>query len=464
MAVNPVTLISILLLIGVVTFVALRLTVFSSDEGDDGETQTATAIKKSASSSRSDAAAGVGAVMDEDEETDEPTDEGEEGEEGEEDEEGEPEAPPPPEPINCVGSWGEWSECDKECGGGTQKRTYTITQDPQFGGQECPNETGDEENQACNEQGCPKDCVGEWGEWGECDKTCGTGFKYKYYKVSQIAENGGKACEYDGYPVDDNQEEKKKCNTQECPVDCVGDWSAWGPCSSGSGKCWDTLGSPNQKPTKVREYKITTPPAHGGRACPHKTGDKETEECDTSPCPIDCSGTWTAWTECTNGGEIGQKIQTYSIARNPQYGGKACPNKTGDINREFCGLDVTKNLGAPNSTRSIGELSETILPGEPGKVGTLTVFGEWNKACGGKRTGGIGLWINDEQRYGAQVKERGSPRRKGTEVKLCAKAGDRVKSREWHKCTKNAWVKIRWDPNSTEGCKNGFQQVGGARR
>jgi hypothetical protein len=121
-------------------------------------------------------------------------------------------------------------------------------------------------------------------------------------------------------------------------------------------------------------------------------------------------------------------------------------------------------LGAPNSTRSIGELSETILPGEPGKAGTLTVFGEWNKTCAGKRTGGIGLWINDEQRYGAQVKERGSPRRKGTEVKLCAKAGDRVKSREWHKCTKNAWVKIRWDPNSTVGCKNGFQKVGGARR
>ncbi|KAH8420216.1 hypothetical protein KR009_007514 [Drosophila setifemur] len=39
------------------------------------------------------------------------------------------------------------------------------------------------------------DCqVGEWGEWGECDKSCGTGMMTRTREVLQAAQNGGKHC------------------------------------------------------------------------------------------------------------------------------------------------------------------------------------------------------------------------------------------------------------------------------
>ncbi|KAH8284422.1 hypothetical protein KR018_005976 [Drosophila ironensis] len=39
------------------------------------------------------------------------------------------------------------------------------------------------------------DCqVGDWGAWGECDKSCGTGMMTRTRQILQAAQNGGKHC------------------------------------------------------------------------------------------------------------------------------------------------------------------------------------------------------------------------------------------------------------------------------
>jgi cysteine-rich repeat protein len=53
-------------------------------------------------------------------------------------------------PIDA--KWGDWSECDKSCGGGAQTRVCTA---PLNGGKECNQVDGGNDTRACNEQACP---------------------------------------------------------------------------------------------------------------------------------------------------------------------------------------------------------------------------------------------------------------------------------------------------------------------
>ena len=57
--------------------------------------------------------------------------------------------------VDCVGSWGEFGECSETCGTGTQSRTYSVSVPMQNGGQECETADGSQESQECNTQACP---------------------------------------------------------------------------------------------------------------------------------------------------------------------------------------------------------------------------------------------------------------------------------------------------------------------
>ena len=50
-------------------------------------------------------------------------------------------------------SWGEWSECDASCGGGHRTRTRSCTNpEPKCGGDPCPGDDYDIEE--CNTEAC----------------------------------------------------------------------------------------------------------------------------------------------------------------------------------------------------------------------------------------------------------------------------------------------------------------------
>ena len=63
-------------------------------------------------------------------------------------------APLPP-PVNCIGAWGNWNGCSATCGGGSQSRTYIITQYASNGGSDCSSANGDTQSQSCGSEACP---------------------------------------------------------------------------------------------------------------------------------------------------------------------------------------------------------------------------------------------------------------------------------------------------------------------
>eukprot|EP01052_Picozoa_sp_SAG31_P033005 SAG31_NODE_3678_length_3996_cov_4.453682_2_plen_281_part_00 len=64
-------------------------------------------------------------------------------------------APPPPT-VACEGSWDSWSPCTAECGGGTQRKQFRISQPAANRGIECEFRDQHYEERSCNPDPCPQ--------------------------------------------------------------------------------------------------------------------------------------------------------------------------------------------------------------------------------------------------------------------------------------------------------------------
>merc|ERR1711865_741124 len=58
--------------------------------------------------------------------------------------------------VNCVGAWGDFGVCTKTCGTGSKAKTFTITTKAAYGGEECKHAAGDEESAECATNECPE--------------------------------------------------------------------------------------------------------------------------------------------------------------------------------------------------------------------------------------------------------------------------------------------------------------------
>ncbi len=153
--------------------------------------------------------------------------------------------------------------------------------------------------------GCPVDC--QLGDYGPCSAECGGGTQTQIIVVP--AQNGG-SCNPD----------TRACNTQPCPVDCAGEWSACeGECSTDSG---------------TQTFTITQPAVGTGAACEAENG--ATRACTTDPCPEACAG---SWGECT--GECGTEAtvgtQTFTISHEAVGTGALCAFADGAT--QECSID-----------------------------------------------------------------------------------------------------------------------------
>jgi len=169
--------------------------------------------------------------------------------------------------VPCQGSWSNWGACSKPCGGGTRSRTWTTTAEPLYGGAACPSPLTQEE--ACNTGACPAEpCEGSWSGWSGCSATCGGGIKTKTWTTTKEPKYGGTACPNPKIQTND-------CNTQACPINCVGEWKL------DSNQC--NLDCGPQQGQYV--YEVKTSAAHGGANCPNATGDTEMRDCENPACP-----------------------------------------------------------------------------------------------------------------------------------------------------------------------------------
>ena len=118
---------------------------------------------------------------------------------------------------------------------------------------------------------CPVDCVGAWGAWGACSKTCGTGTQARAFAVTTIVADGGVVCEFANAAT-----ALRDCSTAACPASCIGEWGAWGGCSVTCGNG-----------TLTRSYVVSNAAAVDGVACTFVDGATETSACAVSyysPC------------------------------------------------------------------------------------------------------------------------------------------------------------------------------------
>lgn len=138
------------------------------------------------------------------------------------------------EPVDCLfAEWSDWSPCSKTCGGGERRRSREISILPQYGGRNC--EGPSIELQECARHSCggvePVDCkMGDWEEWGSCDKCDGE--RKRFRKIAVTPQGAGKKCD-----------RTVLAEVVACPRRCEGIklcewslWSEWTPCSASCGQ------------------------------------------------------------------------------------------------------------------------------------------------------------------------------------------------------------------------------------
>jgi len=136
------------------------------------------------------------------------------------------------EAIDCeLSDWTTWSPCSASCGGGEQDRKRDIIKLPQGDGEVCKGPL--KEIQECARQNCegpnPIDCeIGDWEEWGACDKCAGQ--RRRIRNILQHPKNGGKNCD------DGAWEEIGKC-PRRCHEKLFCTWNGWLEWSKCSANC-----------------------------------------------------------------------------------------------------------------------------------------------------------------------------------------------------------------------------------
>tara|TARA_A100001037_G_scaffold130488_1_gene118208 strand:- start:7820 stop:12103 length:4284 start_codon:yes stop_codon:yes gene_type:complete len=192
---------------------------------------------------------------------------------------GEDDCPPD---IDCIGEWidGDGSECIGEdgsavtCGGGNINQVYNISVHQSGNGNACSNEDGAVRVHECNTHVCPVDCVGEWGQWSDCNKECiGPDGELpeisRNFIVTTPKEGSGNDCidPNTSQLINDGEQQIEFCNLTPCPINCEGEWGDWSECSQpecGGG-------------TQTRTYNVSVASNHGGRQCLSGSSEWNTE-------------------------------------------------------------------------------------------------------------------------------------------------------------------------------------------
>ncbi len=206
--------------------------------------------------------------------------------------------------IDCqVSEWSDWTDCYLKEGNPYRSRYRTVTQFPVLGGRECPQESDMIQTEACVSQNCE---VSEWSDWSGCvqDPETGKVYEQRIKTIVKAPQLGGKSC-----PPEEELIDKRSCEVLDCEVS---EWSDWSGCYLDSdGKT---------KNTRIRT--ITQFPSLEGKQCPQESDMIESKECEV----VDCKMTeWSDWSGCYYDNGEYRQTRTRDIDTNPTPTGKPCP-------------------------------------------------------------------------------------------------------------------------------------------
>ena len=189
-------------------------------------------------------------------------------------------------------NWTSWSACSKSCGTGTQTRTRKKTS--AYSGADCGTDT---ETQNCNTQTCCSSVRTEYGGYGACSKSCGTGSMSR--TVYQYSNYNGQLC--------NSWSESANCNTHSC-------------CSSTyrSGGYW--TGCTKSCDSGTQEYYNYIYSNYTGEYC--GTSYNTWQYCNTHSCCSSTYGSGGWWTGCS--ASCGGGWQDYYSERYSNYTGQYC--------------------------------------------------------------------------------------------------------------------------------------------
>ncbi|XP_053388061.1 A disintegrin and metalloproteinase with thrombospondin motifs adt-1-like isoform X2 [Mercenaria mercenaria] len=300
------------------------------------------------------------------------------------------------------GGWGAWGTCSVTCGNGKESRARTCSNpQPAYGGKQCVGETSDARScgQPCRIDGH----WSQWGRWGHCSVTCGTGTKSRSRTCSHPKPSGG------GKSCSGSDTSTTPCTSTACPVD--GHWASWGHWGHCSVTCGDG--------TKGRNRTCTNPsPSGGGKTCAGSSAS--TTACSSKACPVDGHwASWGHWGHCSVTCGDGTKARNRTCTNpSPSGGGKTCAGSsatTTTCSPKACPVDghwnhwqawgscsVTCGAGTKTRVRSCsrvlyggkpcsGSSSKSASCGSPcpidGQWGTWEAWGTCSVTCGsGKET------------------------------------------------------------------------------
>ena len=247
---------------------------------------------------------------------------------------------------DCVGVWGVWNLCSEECGGGTRSQVFTVAEPAVMYGAQCDAADGETETEACNTDPCPVDCVGSWTGYSSCTAECGGGSSTRSFVVTQPAVAGGLECD-----ALDGEVEGIVCNADPCPIDCEGAWGGWGGCSvsCGGGE-------------RYREFEVSVASAFGGAECEAADGAQDSSSCGLMPCPIDCVGSWGEFGECSMECGTGFSVRTYTQTVIAEYGGIECPALDQEIDGVECNTEECPPVGTVSAGLTLSGSVEMLPP------------------------------------------------------------------------------------------------------
>ena len=280
-----------------------------------------------------------------------------------------------PCPIDCsYHAYGNWSACSVSCGSNGITRAYRSRQVREsYGGASCPPDTFKQDT--CNMGPCPVHCdVTSWTAFGQCSKTCGTGWETKSRSVTTQPLHGGEVCPHLSF--------RRQCKLDDCASDCVeSDWGGWSACTT-------TCGGGVRSQTR----RVIKPAYEGGAGC---GALMQSAACNIGDCPVDCvPSLWGLWSGCTVSCGVGatERIRTRLV--DAASGGVDCPSadlyQTSTCHNSVCPIDCTLSARTyTNCTKECGggthDGTATLLAGNAGIGSTcppLTVTEPCNvQAC-----------------------------------------------------------------------------------